>query len=169
MNLNMRGSQLAVALLDDPIQNMDDFNVLGLLDLLRGLVPDRQFVVSTHDEQIGELIRRKLRPGTVGAQTVTHFFEGYERQRLSAEAFARRFIEAWRARAARARAMPPAASSRSIRSASHRGPGGRRGERRRTAPSRAKRTRQLKKTPPSPHTRSTAPAPAKRCAASSCK
>lgn len=77
MNLAISRSQAAFALLDDPIQNMDDFNVLGLLDLLRGLVQERQFVVSTHDEQIGELLRRKLRPLAPGAQTILHRFRSY--------------------------------------------------------------------------------------------
>jgi DNA repair exonuclease SbcCD ATPase subunit len=77
MNLAISRSQAAFALLDDPIQNMDDFNVLGLLDLLRGLIGERQFVVSTHDEQIGELLRRKLRPLAPGAQTILHRFLSY--------------------------------------------------------------------------------------------
>ena len=32
---NVSAGETRFALLDDPIQNMDDFNVLGLLDLLR--------------------------------------------------------------------------------------------------------------------------------------
>jgi DNA repair exonuclease SbcCD ATPase subunit len=77
MNLAISRSQAAFALLDDPIQNMDDFNVLGLLDLVRGVVGERQFVVSTHDEQIGELLRRKLRPLAPGAHTILHKFLSY--------------------------------------------------------------------------------------------
>jgi DNA repair exonuclease SbcCD ATPase subunit len=77
MNLAVSRSQVSFALLDDPIQNMDDFNVLGLLDLLRGLVGERQFILSTHDEQIGELVRRKLRPLSPGAHTILHKFLAY--------------------------------------------------------------------------------------------
>jgi hypothetical protein len=77
MNLAVSRSQVSFALLDDPIQNMDDFNVLGLLDLLRGLVGERQFVLSTHDEQIGELVRRKLRPLSPGDHTILHRFLTY--------------------------------------------------------------------------------------------
>jgi exonuclease SbcC len=77
MNLSVIQSRAAFALLDDPIQNMDDFNVLGLLDLLRGLLGERQFVLSTHDEQIGELLRRKLRPVAQGDQTIMHKFVAY--------------------------------------------------------------------------------------------
>jgi DNA repair exonuclease SbcCD ATPase subunit len=66
------------ALLDDPIQNMDDFNVLGLLDLLRSVSTDRQVIVSTHDSQLGELMRRKLRPLHLTRRTITHEFIGYD-------------------------------------------------------------------------------------------
>jgi hypothetical protein len=65
-------------MLDDPIQNMDDFNVLGLLDLLRNVGPERQLVISTHDEQLGELARQKLRPRDPGSRTITHSFENYD-------------------------------------------------------------------------------------------
>jgi hypothetical protein len=65
------------ALLDDPIQNMDDFNVLGLLDLLRAISDGRQVILSTHDTQLGALMRRKLRPRQHGRRTITHEFMGY--------------------------------------------------------------------------------------------
>jgi hypothetical protein len=78
MNLAVSRSRVSFALLDDPIQNMDDFNVLGLLDLLRGLVGERQFVLSTHDEQIGELLRRKLRPLSPDSHTIVHRFVAYK-------------------------------------------------------------------------------------------
>jgi DNA repair exonuclease SbcCD ATPase subunit len=78
MSLAVGRSHVSFALLDDPIQNMDDFNVLGLLDLLRGLVGDRQFVVSTHDDQIGELVRRKLRPQEPARRTIVHKFLSYK-------------------------------------------------------------------------------------------
>ena len=47
--LNASAQPAAFALLDDPIQNMDDFNVLGLLRLLRSVSAGRQVIVSTHD------------------------------------------------------------------------------------------------------------------------
>jgi hypothetical protein len=64
-------------LLDDPIQNMDDFNVLGLLDALRSAKAGRQVVVSTHDAQLAELVRRKLRPTGFSERTIVHRFRGY--------------------------------------------------------------------------------------------
>jgi hypothetical protein len=61
-------------LLDDPIQNMDDYNILGLVDLLRSFRGQRQVIVSTHDDQIGELLRRKLRPQRPEERTAVHRF-----------------------------------------------------------------------------------------------
>jgi hypothetical protein len=87
-------SSVAFALLDDPIQNMDDFNVLGLLDLLRGLIGERQFVVSTHDEQIGELLRRKLRPLAPGGRTILHKFLTYRGDGPAVETLIDDYVEA---------------------------------------------------------------------------
>lgn len=78
LNLGQGTTGLIGAYLDDPIQNMDDFNVLGLLDLLRQVGRDRQLVISTHDVQIGELIRKKLRPSHVGRRTIVHRFVRYD-------------------------------------------------------------------------------------------
>jgi DNA repair exonuclease SbcCD ATPase subunit len=78
LNLTQIDRGLVTALLDDPIQNMDDFNVLGLLDLVRQLAKNRQVVISTHDSQIGELMRTKLRPTEPGRRTITHRFIRYD-------------------------------------------------------------------------------------------
>jgi hypothetical protein len=78
--LNISTAGAGFALLDDPIQNMDDFNVLGLLDLLRAVSEGRQVIVSTHDPQLGELMRRKLRPLRSTRRTITHEFIGYSGQ-----------------------------------------------------------------------------------------
>ena len=75
---NVSAGGTRFALLDDPIQNMDDFNVLGLLDLLRSVSSDRQVIVSTHDIQLGELMRRKLRPLQLTRRVITHEFTGYD-------------------------------------------------------------------------------------------
>jgi energy-coupling factor transporter ATP-binding protein EcfA2 len=48
--------------LDDPLQNLDDVDLLGLVDLLRRITPHRQLVVTTHDRHFGALLARKLRP-----------------------------------------------------------------------------------------------------------
>jgi DNA repair exonuclease SbcCD ATPase subunit len=78
LSLTQAEEGMLAALLDDPIQNMDDFNVLGLLDLVRQVAMSRQVVISTHDSQIGELMRRKLRPTEEGRRTITHRFVRYD-------------------------------------------------------------------------------------------
>ncbi len=77
MNLSLPSPRLETIMLDDPIQNMDDFNVLGLLDLLRGLRRDRQLIISTHDDQLGDLVQRKLRPLGSGQRLIRHQFVAF--------------------------------------------------------------------------------------------
>jgi ABC-type lipoprotein export system ATPase subunit len=80
LNLSQAGSNVELMMLDDPIQNMDDYNVLGLLDLLRGFVPRRQLILSTHDAQLAEVIRTKLRPLREGARMVLQVFDAYDQE-----------------------------------------------------------------------------------------
>jgi DNA repair exonuclease SbcCD ATPase subunit len=48
--------------LDDPVQAMDDINVLGLCEVLRQLKSRRQMFISTHSPELYSLFRSKLRP-----------------------------------------------------------------------------------------------------------
>jgi DNA repair exonuclease SbcCD ATPase subunit len=48
--------------LDDPVQSMDDINVLSLVDVLRTVRCERQVVLTTHDIVLAQLLLRKLRP-----------------------------------------------------------------------------------------------------------
>jgi DNA repair exonuclease SbcCD ATPase subunit len=57
-----RDSELRTAILDDPVQSLDDVNLLSLADVLRTVRDRRQVIVSTHDEVLAELLIRKLRP-----------------------------------------------------------------------------------------------------------
>jgi len=61
LNLGVR-TPLSAALLDDPLQSLDDINLLGLVDLLRRAKDRRQLIVSTHDARFGRLLELKLRP-----------------------------------------------------------------------------------------------------------
>lgn len=61
-NLAFPNLPLDAAILDDPIQSLDEINLLGLVDLLRRIKGKRQILVTTHDEKIGRLLARKLRP-----------------------------------------------------------------------------------------------------------
>lgn len=62
LNLGVPSTPLQAAMLDDPLQSLDDVNLLGLIDLLRRTKDCRQLFVSTHDQRFGHLLARKLRP-----------------------------------------------------------------------------------------------------------
>lgn len=61
-NLGSAVLPFKVAMLDDPLQNLDDVNLLGLVDVLRRVRSKRQLIISTHDERFSQLLCRKLRP-----------------------------------------------------------------------------------------------------------
>ncbi len=60
LNLGALRPPLDSTLLDDPLQSLDDINLLGLIDLLRRTKDQRQLCVSTHDSRFGDLLARKL-------------------------------------------------------------------------------------------------------------
>jgi len=47
-------------LLDDPLQAMDDVNVLGFADLCRFLRKEKQLIIATHEGRLSNLLVRKL-------------------------------------------------------------------------------------------------------------
>lgn len=55
-------STLDSILMDDPIQNMDDLNILSYIDLIRRICREKQIIISTHDDSIYRLMYRKLYP-----------------------------------------------------------------------------------------------------------
>ena len=79
-NLGMPAIPLQVAMLDDPLQSLDDVNLLGLIDLLRRTSERRQLVVSTHDPKFCELLERKLRPMSDAHRTTVIQFHGWTRE-----------------------------------------------------------------------------------------
>jgi DNA repair exonuclease SbcCD ATPase subunit len=70
---------LPFLLLDDPVQSMDDVNVLGFADLCRHLQSRRQLIVSTHERRFAGLLERKLAPRTLQATTKVISFVGWDR------------------------------------------------------------------------------------------
>lgn len=78
-NLALPNLPIQTAILDDPIQSLDDINLLGLVDLLRRTKDIRQIIVSTHDEKFGRLLARKLRPASESQSTSVIAFRGWER------------------------------------------------------------------------------------------
>ena len=70
LNLGVPTIPLGAAMLDDPLQSLDDVNLLGLIDLLRRTKDRRQLIVSTHDSRFGRLLARKLRPVSPDQRTL---------------------------------------------------------------------------------------------------
>lgn len=70
MSIGAPRPPLQVAILDDPLQSLDDINLLGLVDLLRQIKGRRQLMVSTHDARFGNLLGRKLRPTSGEGRTI---------------------------------------------------------------------------------------------------
>jgi exonuclease SbcC len=70
LNIGIPKPPLPITILDDPLQSLDDINLLGLVDLFRRTKDRRQFLVSTHDAHFGELLSRKLRPANDTGRTV---------------------------------------------------------------------------------------------------
>jgi DNA repair exonuclease SbcCD ATPase subunit len=68
---------LKFLLLDDPIQSMDDINVLGFCDVLRQLKRRRQLFVSTHSRSFYRLLLSKLRPTNIDDRVRGFRFEGW--------------------------------------------------------------------------------------------
>ncbi len=79
LNLGVSHPALEAVILDDPLQSLDDINLLGLIDLLRRSKDQRQLFVSTHDPRFGDLLARKLRPGSSEQRTVVIELDGWSR------------------------------------------------------------------------------------------
>lgn len=80
LNIGVPSLPLSAAILDDPLQSLDDINLLGLVDLLRRTKDKRQLFVSTHDARFGSLMARKLRPRTSDERTMVIELEGWSRK-----------------------------------------------------------------------------------------
>jgi DNA repair exonuclease SbcCD ATPase subunit len=70
---------LPFVLLDDPVQSMDDVNVLGFADLCRHLRTSRQLIISTHERRFARLLERKLAPRSESYTTRVLEFVGWDR------------------------------------------------------------------------------------------
>ena len=66
-------------LLDDPLQSMDDVNVLGFADLCRFVRARRQLFLSTHERRFALLLSRKLAPRRAGDTTIVLNFRSWDR------------------------------------------------------------------------------------------
>src|SRR5207248_1143698 len=69
---------LPFVLLDDPVQSMDDVNVLGFADLCRHLRTSRQLIISSHERRFARLLERKLAPRSENYSTRVLDFVGWD-------------------------------------------------------------------------------------------
>ena len=79
LNLGVSQPPLETVILDDPLQSLDDINLLGLFDLLRRTKEQRQLCVSTHNARFGTLLARKLRPRSPDQRTIVIELDGWSR------------------------------------------------------------------------------------------
>jgi hypothetical protein len=68
MALRQQCSNLRTIMLDDPIQNMDDLNVIAFIDILRNYLDTdnnfqtkKQIIISTHDQDFYKIMMKKFR------------------------------------------------------------------------------------------------------------
>jgi DNA repair exonuclease SbcCD ATPase subunit len=78
-NLGFAPTHVKSLILDDPLQNLDDVHLLGLVDLLRKILPHRQLIVTTHDHAFASLLARKLRPVSENFRTTYVRFTKWDR------------------------------------------------------------------------------------------
>lgn len=78
-NLGFAPTHVKSLILDDPLQNLDDVHLLGLVDLLRKILPHRQLIVTTHDHAFASLLARKLRPVNEDFRTTYIRFTKWDR------------------------------------------------------------------------------------------
>lgn len=60
--VDSEGHPINTIFIDDPVQSMDSINVLSVIDLLRNIIMnhDKQIVISTHDENFFQLLKKKI-------------------------------------------------------------------------------------------------------------
>ncbi|MUP39853.1 AAA family ATPase [Labilibaculum euxinus] len=58
----LKSTEYDCIFIDDPIQSMDNINVLSTIDLLRSIVVNhkKQIIISTHDENFHNLLKKKM-------------------------------------------------------------------------------------------------------------
>jgi len=72
-------SDFGFVLLDDPLQSMDDINVLGFSDLCRYLRREKQLLISSHEKRLANLLERKLTGRAEPLHTITLNFVSWNR------------------------------------------------------------------------------------------
>lgn len=71
LNKIYSGDGIKTVLIDDPIQCMDDINMISFVELLRREFSDCQIILSTHEEEFSNFIRYKFKKYDLAAQAIT--------------------------------------------------------------------------------------------------
>ncbi|WP_421535585.1 AAA family ATPase [Priestia sp. D3YE.R1] len=59
LNMSQNWTKIKFLGIDDPFQNMDDINVFSFIDTLGSLQKENQIIISTHNEEFSNLVKRK--------------------------------------------------------------------------------------------------------------
>jgi exonuclease SbcC len=59
--LHKKYSQNKIILIDDPVQTMDELNVVGFIELLRNEFSKNQIIISTHEDMMSAFMRYKFK------------------------------------------------------------------------------------------------------------
>lgn len=80
---NDKGEAVDCIFIDDPIQSLDDINILSLIDLLRNLAftNKKQIILTTHDKNFYELLKRKMPANLFNSK----FLKLYERGKVTVD------------------------------------------------------------------------------------
>ncbi len=80
---NDKGETIDCIFIDDPIQSLDDINILSLIDLLRNLAftNKKQIILTTHDKNFYELLKRKMPANLFNSK----FLKLYERGKVTVD------------------------------------------------------------------------------------
>lgn len=64
------GNDVDCIFIDDPVQSVDSINSLSFIDLMRAICLryDKQIIISTHDENFHELLKKKIPPNVLPAK-----------------------------------------------------------------------------------------------------
>lgn len=62
--LSLTELPIGTILIDDPVGHFDDMNILGFADLIRSILEnsEKQIIITTHDETVYQIFRRKIPP-----------------------------------------------------------------------------------------------------------
>ena len=62
--LSLTELPIGMILIDDPVGHFDDMNILGFADLIRSILEksEKQIIITTHDETVYQIFRRKIPP-----------------------------------------------------------------------------------------------------------